>query len=117
MDKVRRLGLWLAVIGVGLLSTSALGVADLTVAGPYVFQRVAGEPQPEIHAFSVDNPRAAHRLVFRNGATDGSSPPVTSAVAYLNGERILKPDDFKRREALIEVPVTLSRARTPWRWN
>lgn len=109
MDNRRWAALWLALIGAWLGASSALGMVDLTVAGPFVFQRAAGVPRTEIRAFSVDNPRAAYVLELKNGAADGSSPPVTSAVAYLNGERILQPDAFKRREALLEVPVTLAR--------
>ena len=57
------------------------------------------------HFFGTEDGEA--RLIVTNGDGEDPASMVTAAVIFLNGERVLSPDDFMRRDGTIEVPIDL----------
>jgi hypothetical protein len=78
------------------------------VVGLWIFERSTGTP--ELDRVPVPLPRGARgpfTLHLVNGGADGRAR-VTSGEVFLNGERILRPDDFGARVDVIDRPINLA---------
>ena len=76
------------------------------VFGPKQYTRIAGPPQTFTETFEQCG-NARCQLVITNGDADGKHR-VSSASIFLNGVRIVEPDDFNGRVAKIVKRVVLA---------
>lgn len=79
--------------------------AETPVFGPEEYVRETGKPQQVSNTFSVQDPSADYSIVVQNG--EGKRGRVSSAIIYLNGERIIEPDEFNKQVDVITKPVSL----------
>ncbi|MBE9572081.1 MAG: pentapeptide repeat-containing protein [Proteobacteria bacterium] len=72
---------------------------------PQKFIREAGKPEKIVKPFAAENIAGKHTLIVQNGDEKGSK--VTSAVIYLNGQRVVRPGEFNKNVDWITKTVTL----------
>lgn len=78
--------------------------ASVTLFGPKGFQRTTGKPDVFRETFTATEGTGLLEL-FNGGMSAGSQ--VTSAWVTLNGKQVLGPDDFKKGDALLQLPIAL----------
>jgi hypothetical protein len=78
------------------------------VVGLWMFERSTGAPETDRMTVSLPaGARGPFTLHIVNGEAGGRSR-VTSAEVFLNGERVLSPNDFGNRVGAIDRPVNLT---------
>jgi Glucodextranase, domain B len=98
--SVRRRSITLAVTSALVLARGAIA-GDFVVFGPRVYQRAPGSPVTITGTFRVTNPSLPYRLRVTSGG-------VTDALIALNGQPVLRQEDFESAGSrLLEREVLL----------
>ena len=93
------------------LSVLGSGTGLFTVFGPETYVRGAGKPETVVKSFSVLNPDARYFIKITNeGASSDKGTQVSSAVIWINGSKIVEPNEFNQKVTLIEKPVILEKS-------
>lgn len=116
MTKMHRMGaftqFWVgaAALAMTLISTQAwsndsvLGGSVILDRFEATFEREKGSPAERAEIFIGSAGEATLTLV---DLSDSRSKNIASATVMLNGETLLKPSDFRKKESTYELPVTL----------
>lgn len=91
------------IFGLAVLLTAA-NASGSALFGPRQYMRTTGAPN--IYTDSFACPSGEGRLIIHNGAADDKHR-VTSALIFVNGVQLLKPDDFKHQTPVLEIPISL----------
>ncbi len=116
MIRKQRMGafsrFWVGAAALGLTLISTQGWSEEAALGGTVvldrfeatFEREAGAPPEQAEIFIGSAGEATLTLV---DLSDSRSKSIASATVTLNGETLLKPSDFRKKESSYELPVTL----------
>jgi hypothetical protein len=75
-------------------------------SGTFIWK--SGQAASQSESFTVDKTDASYTLRVLNGGLDGGTR-ASSAEISLNGQRIVGPDKFSQKPAVITVPITLAK--------
>ena len=75
------------------------------IFGPNKYLRATGAPNVYSGAFRVCNPGATYKLIIENG--DGELNRVSAATIMLNGQEVVKNNEFSQKVDKIEKTVSL----------
>lgn len=78
---------------------------NFVLFAPEKFIRETAKPEKIVKTFSAQDVAGRHTLIVQNGEGEGFG--VTSAVIYLNGQRVVEPGEFNKNVDWIEKPVLL----------
>ena len=86
-----------------LISILSPVVTASTVHGPVKIDRIDGGPDYTIDSFLIDDFNTNHTLFVENG--DGVNNLSSSSLVFLNGNQIVKTNDFNQKAELIQRQI------------
>lgn len=94
------------VIAVSILFVQSSSFAlSLPLFGPAKFERTIGKPNTFTDLFQACNTSATYKLVVENG--EGGKDRLSSASVSLNGQEVVRENEFNQRVDKVEKTVTL----------